>query len=133
MARPASKQPTEGELEILHVLWKHGPSRLSTICEVLNEQRSVATTTVATMLRLMSDKGLVKRSKSEGQVVWISKVSQQATRKKMVGNLIDRVFSGSAHAMISHLLEHGKLSVDERDAIVRMIEEKEGKEKKRRS
>ena len=61
MARPASLHPTDVELEILHVLWADGPSALSTVCDRLREQREVATTTVATMLRVMLDKGLVKR------------------------------------------------------------------------
>ena len=61
MARPPSQHPTDGELEILRTLWDRGPSSLSEICESLREGREVATTTVATMLRVMVDKGLVKR------------------------------------------------------------------------
>ena len=65
MARPPSTQPTEGELEILKVLWERGPSGLKQVCDGLRRVRPVATTTVATMLRLMQDKGLVERGEGE--------------------------------------------------------------------
>lgn len=55
MARPASAQPTDGELEILNVLWERGPSGLKPVCDGLRQARPVATTTVATMLKLMQD------------------------------------------------------------------------------
>ena len=59
MARPASSHPTDGELEILRVLWERGPSSLAEVCAALREEREVATTTVATMLRVMLDKNIV--------------------------------------------------------------------------
>ena len=62
MPRPPSPHPTDVELEILQVLWSQGPSSLSSLCETLRTEREVAATTVATMLRVMSDKGLVKRT-----------------------------------------------------------------------
>ena len=64
MARPPSAQPTEGELEILKVLWEQGPSGLSAVCAGLRKGRPVATTTVATMLKLMQEKGLVDRGEA---------------------------------------------------------------------
>src|SRR4051812_1656871 len=62
MARPPSVQPTEGELEILKVLWEAGPSGLRQVCAGLRAHRPVATTTVATMLKVMQEKGLVERA-----------------------------------------------------------------------
>ena len=61
MARPPSKQPTDGELEILKVLWEKGPAGLGQVHAVLAERRDVAITTVATMLKMMLDKGMVAR------------------------------------------------------------------------
>jgi BlaI family transcriptional regulator, penicillinase repressor len=70
MARPASTHPTDGELEILRVLWERGPLPLGEVCESLRRQREVATTTVATMLRVMLDKRLVKRKQSGRAAEW---------------------------------------------------------------
>ena len=110
MARPASVHPTDGELEILRVLWAKGPTALSTLCETLRQQREVATTTIATMLKVMSEKGLVKRLGSGRGAQWTAAITQKRTAKKMVGKLVDHVFEGSADLLAAHLIEGGQLS-----------------------
>ncbi len=110
MARPASVHPTDGELEILRVLWANGPTALSIVCETLRQQREVATTTIATMLRVMSEKGLVKRLGSGRGAQWAATITQKKTAKKMVGKLVDHVFDGSADLLAAHLIEGGQLS-----------------------
>lgn len=110
MSRPASAFPTDGELEILHVLWSGGPSSLSGLCEAIRANREVAATTVATMLRVMSEKGLVKRTGSGRGATWSSTVSQQKTERGMVRKLVDRMFDGAADRLVAHLVEGGQLS-----------------------
>lgn len=113
MARPASQTPTDGELEILRVLWDRGPCSLGDVCTVLREARDVAATTVATMLRLMSDKGLVQR-KGEGRTArWTATVTHAAAARSMVGKLVDGIFAGSAQRLVAHLVEGGQLTADE--------------------
>ena len=113
MARPPSQHPTDGELEILRVLWDRGPSSLSEICESLRQSREVATTTVATILRVMIDKGLVKRKPARRGHQWSAAVTQNAAARSMVGKLVDGVFDGSASRLVTHLVEGGKLSDEE--------------------
>ncbi len=110
MARPASVHPTDGELEILRVLWASGPTALSTLCETLRQQREVATTTIATMLKVMSEKGLVRRLGSGRGAQWTAAITQKRAAKKMVGKLVDHVFDGSADLLAAHLIEGGQLS-----------------------
>ena len=66
MARPPSTHPTDGELELLQILWQAGPSSLGRICTALRLRRPIATTTVATMLKVMLDKGLIRRRHAAG-------------------------------------------------------------------
>jgi predicted transcriptional regulator len=113
MARPASTHPTDGELEILRVLWGRGPSSLSEICEVMRSEREVATTTVATMLRVMLDKRLVRRKGAARGHQWAAAVTQSAAARSMVGKLVDGIFDGSAHRLVAHLVEEGQLSSKE--------------------
>jgi predicted transcriptional regulator len=110
MARRASQHPTDGELEILHVLWKRGPSSLATVCDELREERDVAVTTVATMLRVMLDKGLVRRKPSGRGHQWSATVTHDAAARSMVGKLVDRIFDGSAGRLVAHIVEGGQLS-----------------------
>ena len=110
MARPPSQHPTDGELEILHVLWKRGPSSLAAVCDSLRDQRDVAITTVATMLRVMLDKGLVRRKRSGRGHHWSATVTQDAAARSMVGKLVDRIFDGSTGRLVAHIVEGGQLS-----------------------
>jgi len=110
MARPASSHPTDGELEILRVLWGRGPASLGDVCDALREERDVATTTVATMLRVMVDKGLVRRKRSGRGHQWSAAVTHAAAARSMVSKLVDNVFDGSAGQLVAHLVEGGRLS-----------------------
>ena len=113
MARPTSQHPTDGELEILRVLWQHGSTSLGQVCDDLRQHRNVATTTVATMLRVMLDKGLVRRKRIDKGYVWSAVVTHAAAARSMVGKLVDGVFDGSASRLVAHLVEGGKLNDDE--------------------
>lgn len=129
MPRPASKHPTDGELEILRILWTNGSSSLAEVCQALRAERDVATTTVATMLRVMLDKGLVKRKDagpSGGQrgYRWSAAVTQQKTAGSMVGKLVDGVFEGSASRLVAHLVETEKLSVQELAELEKLVDAK---------
>lgn len=126
MARPASPHPTDGELEILRVLWDQGPLGLGEICAELRQQRQVATTTVATMLRLMFDKKLVRRNRSGRTSQWSAAVSRQKATGSLVSKLVDRVFDGSAQQLVAHLIEADELS--DRDlAELRQLLNKKGR------
>jgi BlaI family penicillinase repressor len=122
MPRPASLHPTDGELEILRVLWASGPSSLSALCEELRKEREVAATTAATMLRVMSDKKLVKRTGSGRGATWAAAVSQQKTERGMVRRMVDRVFDGAADRLVAHLVEGGQLTPQQLGDLRRMID-----------
>ena len=122
MARPASTQPTDGELEILKALWPSGPVPLGHVCATLRRQRPVAPTPVATMLQVMLGKGLVKRTRGPRGFLWSAKVSQEAAASRLLGKVLDHVFDGSAQRLVVHLLDEGKLSARDRQEIRRLLE-----------
>ena len=122
MARPATPHPTDGELEILRVLWDRGPSSLGEVCAALRRQRDVATTTVATMLRVMLDKALVRRRRATRGYQWSAAVTHVAAAKSMVGKLVDGIFDGSASRLVAHLVEAGQLSQDELAELRKLIQ-----------
>jgi len=122
MARPASTQPTDGELEILKVLWRSGPVPLGQVCASLRRERPVASTTVATMLQVMLGKGLVKRTRGPRGFLWSAKVSQEAAASRLLRKVLDHVFDGSAQRLVMHLLDEGKLSARDCQEIRRLLE-----------
>ena len=135
MSRPTSRQPTDGELEILKILWDRGPCELGVVCEALRQHREVATTTVATMLKVMLDKSMVKRAKGARGYQWSARVSPDATRRRLLRKLMAAAFDGSARGLVTHLLEDGDLSPDDIDEIRRLLERTPSRRpgKKRRS
>ena len=126
MARPPSRHPTDTELEILHVLWRAGPATLGAVHDELLKGREVAKTTVATMLKLMLDKRLVRRVEGRRGYLWSAAVSRQKTASDMLGKLIAGVFDGSAQRMVAHLVEAGEITEAELDQMGRLVRHKRG-------
>jgi predicted transcriptional regulator len=131
MPRTPSSQPTDGELEILNVLWDEGPTELGAVHAALNEHRRVALTTVATMLNVMLGKGLVSRKKSGRAYAWSPRLTRSTAARGLVGKVIDGVFDGSAQRLVAHLLEDQKLTDAERKEILRLLHDAESRQKGR--
>jgi len=132
MARPASEHPTDSELEILKILWDIGPTELGPIVSTLNQSRGVATTTVATTLKVMLEKGWVSREQGESGYRWSARVSRQETTSGLLRKLLDRAFDGSAGRLVARLVEDGELSERDREEIKRLLESAPPKPKSRR-
>jgi len=123
MARPKEEQPTTGELEVLKVLWDRGPSTVRDVMEVLNADRPRAYTSVMSLMNVMADKGLLVREPQGRAFVYRPKFEQKRTRGRMVGDLLGRVFDGSAHELVAHLLDQSQPTAEELDEIQRTIAE----------
>ncbi len=114
MARPPSSQPTDGELELLMLLWRQGPAELKSLCQAIRRHRPVATTTVATMLKVMLNKGLVTRASGPRGYLWSAGLEKEAVKTGSLKRLIDRLFDGSARALVAHMVEDQRLSDEDR-------------------
>jgi BlaI family penicillinase repressor len=126
MPRKKSKHPTELELAILKVLWEASPRTVREVRQAMTEAgRELAHTSLITTLNVMFDKGFVKRTAaSEGRGYEFSpKISHADVSQGMVGELLERVFEGSAPALLLSLLENEQLNgadhADLRQAIER--------------
>ena len=123
------REPTDAELRILRKLWDAGPLRLRELCSALEGEGNWAKSTVATMLKVMREKGLVERSEREGKRVWKTRVRQATTSRQSLWNVIDRFFDGSAQQLVSNLLTDKRLSGKDRaeiEALIRDREESDG-------
>ena len=128
MARSLSTQPTEVELQILRILWTSGGS---TAREVHNgladiEEKDTTYSTTVKMLSVMLEKGLVKRDESVSPQVYRAAVSQKVTQRKMLGDLIDKVYDGSSLSLVLQALASRKASQEELAEVRRMLDELEG-------
>lgn len=124
MARPTSKHPTELELEILKILWRDGPLSVRQVRDALACSRDLAYTSVMTIMNIMARKGYVSRKKSDGGYIYKSRVTQESTSKRMVRDLVERVFDGSAGALVLNLLKTTDLDDAELKALRELINRK---------
>src|SRR5512136_2049886 len=116
MPRPASRHPTELELDILKVLWTRGPLPTRDIREALacgEAARDLAHTSVITILNIMVDKGYLRRTKKSAAYTFFPRVKRENVSGGMLDDLVERVFSGSAASLMLHLLERVELDDEE--------------------
>ncbi len=128
MARKPSSHPTDAELEILHVLWDSGPMLLGEICSAVRQNRPAATTTVATTLGIMLNKGYVRRREGPRGYIWTAALKRQATAKQALRKIVDYVFDGSAGQLVAHLIDTNELSDKDVEQIRKMLKEYKGRE-----
>ncbi len=112
MARSPSDYPTELELQILKVLWESSPQTARQIRDALAERgRDLAHTSVITTLQKMVDKQqLDQLDPVEGKAFRFSPlISDQQVSRGMLGDLVERVFDGSAEAVMLSLFDVSEL------------------------
>jgi len=127
MARPRSKELTERELEVMHVFWSAQPAETWTISgvrEALKDSgRDLAYTTVATLVRILTEKGFLEQTNSERPFTYRSLRSFDEVSQNLLGDLIEKVFGGSREKLLLRLVDQKKLSQRERELLETILRE----------
>lgn len=126
MARPVTGRPTDQELEILKVLWERGPSTVRDVWLAMSQTRDIGTTSVLKIMQIMRDKGLVVCDATQRPQLYRTKKSQQATLKHLAGDLLERVFGGSAKLLLLHALDKKRCPPAELSEIRKLLDDIEG-------
>lgn len=129
MERKQPRRPTSTELDILRVLWDRGPSTVREVYEVLARTKAIGYTTVLKLLQIMTVKGTVVRNEDARAHVYEARQPAENTKRQLVGDLLQRAFSGSASDLMLHALAGKKTSRKEIEEIRRMLDEYERREK----
>jgi predicted transcriptional regulator len=121
-------RPTEFELAILQVLWRHGPGTVREVLHRLNDERAseAGYTTVLKMLQIMTEKGLVERDDARRPQVYRTRLSREQTQRQLVSDLLDRAFGGSAKQLVMQALAARKTSEEELTQIEQLLDKLEG-------
>lgn len=130
MSKPKRIRPTESELEILQVLWEHGPSTVRFVNDQLNEDREVGYTTTLKLMQIMAEKGLAERDTSQRTHIYSPVVTEAETQQNLLTQFVDRTFRGSAMKLVMQALGNHNASEAELDEIKALIEQIESKQKK---
>jgi predicted transcriptional regulator len=113
---------TPQELSIMKVVWRLDKATVRDVYEALREQRTVAYTTVMTMMRILEEKGYLKKTPVDRAYVYRPARPRQQVVGAMVRDFVDRVFDGAAGSLLLHLAKDGRLTKDERQRIKKLID-----------
>lgn len=132
------------QLKIMQVLWDRGPATVAQVQEALAEESAAASptpleegaaaaragegelayTTVATMLRKMEDRGLVRHATEGRRFIYEAAVPANAVSRSMANDMLDRLFAGSLTSMVQHLLRSREVSAEELDRLAQLIQQR---------
>jgi BlaI family transcriptional regulator, penicillinase repressor len=125
MARPTAKELTQRELEVMHVFWLCGQSTIAEVRDQLaSSGRDLAYTTVATLVRILTDKGFLDQTTSERPFRYRPVRSFEDVSRSLLGDMVERVFRGSREQLLLRLLEERRLTAKERAMLESILREK---------
>jgi len=118
----ALPEPTKSELEILQVLWQHGPSTVRFVNDKLNEQkREVQYTSTLKLMQIMSDKGLLTRDETNMKHIYSVAEEENKTKEFLLERFVNTIYNGSASNLMMQLLGNKKTSKKEIETIKQLI------------
>jgi len=124
MARPPAKELTERELEVMQVFWKHGEITAQQARDHLAAAGvDRAYTTVATLIRILTEKGFLKQTTKDRPYGYLAVRSYEDVSRRLLSDLVDRVFGGSREQLILRLMDNKKLTSKERARLEQILRE----------
>jgi predicted transcriptional regulator len=119
------RKPTASELEILRVLWTRGPSTVREVHDSLKEKKTLGYTTVLKLLQIMIAKGTVRRNETQRAHVYEAGRPAEQTKRQIAGDMLQRVFEGSASELMMHALAGKRASREEIEELRHLLDEYE--------
>ena len=126
MARPKASELTERELEVMHLFWNRGEQTVAAARDDLAAQgRDLAYTTVATLTRILVEKGFLEQVNEERPFRFKAIRTFEDVSRNLVTELVRRVFGGSREQLLVRLMEQRKLTLKERAVLEKILSEKQ--------
>ena len=121
--------PSDAEFGILTVLWRSGPSTVREVHEAL--AKDTGYTSTLKQMQLMNEKGLVRRSERYRSHLYEAAITREEAQARFAGDLMHRVFEGSARNLVLGALTAQRASAEDLDEIRRMFDKFEKRRKSR--
>lgn len=115
-------KPTEAELEILQILWKHGSCSVRFVNDELNKSRETGYTTTLKIMQIMFSKELLTRQEEGRYHVYQAAISQENTQKQLLEKFVDSTFGGSTMNLVMQALGNHKASKEELEEIKKLLD-----------
>jgi len=121
-------EPTKAELEILKVLWQHGPSPVRLVMDEINKNRKLNYTATLKLMQLMVDKGILKRDESKMQHIYHVVEDENKTKEHLLDKFIDNLYNGSAASLMMQLAGNKKTTKEDLQKMRDLLDKLENEE-----
>lgn len=125
MGNVKSTKPTEGELEILQILWNRGQATVREVHEELSQYKESGYTTTLKLMQIMFEKGTVVRDDSSKTHIYQANITRDNTQKQLLGKMVNTLFGGSTSQLVMQALGNSNTapSPEELDEIQRLLDD----------
>jgi predicted transcriptional regulator len=106
-------KPTDSELEILQVIWHHGPASVRFVNDELNRKKRVGYTTTLKLMQIMTEKGLLKRSEEDRKHIYNVVLKESEAKNLLLDKFLQTTFGGSAMELVMQALGNHQTTPDE--------------------
>ena len=121
MTASLPSKPTDSELEILRIIWQHGPSSVRFINDELNENKKVGYTTTLKLMQIMNEKGLLDREEQGRMHIYRATLKAEETQKQLLDRFVETAFGGSAMKLVMQALGKHPTTPEELNELKKLI------------
>ena len=118
-------RPTDSELEILQLLWEHGPMTVRDLNDKLNKERKVGYTTSLKMMQIMTEKGLLSRDTGERSHIYSPLLRVEEVQSSLLNHVLKTAFKGNRSRLVMQALGMHQASPEEISEIKSLIKKLE--------
>jgi len=115
-------KPTDAELEILQVIWLHGPVSVRFVNDELNREKQVGYTTTLKLMQIMTEKGLLKRSEKGRKHIYNVVLREKEAKSLLLDKFVKTAFGGSAMDLVMQALGNHQTTPDELEDLKALID-----------
>ncbi|MCA9091894.1 MAG: BlaI/MecI/CopY family transcriptional regulator [Planctomycetaceae bacterium] len=126
MPRNPSRQPNDVEMAILRVVWNRKSCSVREVHEELQAERQTGYTSTLKMMQVMVEKGLLVRDDTQRPQQFRAAVPETQTQRKIVKEIVQKVFGGSARKLVMQAVQSQKISPEELAEIRKLLDQLEG-------
>ena len=124
MARPRANKPTDAEMEILRIVWQHGETSVRDVHDAFRDTpRSSSYSAIATTMRTMADKGIIKLTDPRRPQKFAAVESEQSTYTSIAQDVTHRIFGGSLANLVRSALSGPRHSAKEIDDLRKLLDQ----------
>ena len=115
------------EVDVMGIVWSLNKATVKDVFEVMYKRRGLAYTTIMTVMNRLAIKGILEQDKTTVPYIYRPLIKRDQMANSMIGEVVDRLLEGSAGAVVSYLIDGGKIKGEEIADLKALIKEKEGK------